>query len=160
MTWKNEISWGDVAAVAAVLLAMWQLVSSRQALIRERRADFYLEQLAAIARSPLESGGTHAGPDLSARVRFLPESEFPMPLLRAWAPTRFSPEGEEPLWEKYRLAGAPYGADENSGLARWLREKGRAEVDDAIAHVLEMRAGRLRRAWRCWRSTAGHSAGG
>ncbi|MFI9549846.1 hypothetical protein ACIHAR_39090 [Streptomyces sp. NPDC052016] len=152
MTWKNEISWGDVAAVAAVLLAMWQLVSSSRALIRERRADSYLEQLAQISVDPLESGGTHANPDLSARIRFLPESEFPMPLLRAWAPTRFAPDGEAPLWQRYQAAGTPYGTDDN-GLARWLREQGRAEVDAAVAHVLEMRVGRLRRVWRCWRSS-------
>ncbi|MFJ7271941.1 hypothetical protein ACIQV3_35795 [Streptomyces sp. NPDC099050] len=153
MTWKNEISWGDVAAVAAVLLAMWQLVSSSRALIRERRADFYLEQLAQIAVHSLESGGTNASPDLSARIRFLPESEFPMPLLRAWALARFAPDGVEPLWRRYRAAAAPYGTDD-SGLTRWLREQGRAEVDAAVAHVLEMRVGRLRRAWRCWRSSS------
>ncbi|MDC0773898.1 hypothetical protein [Streptomyces sp. HD] len=122
-------------------------------MIRERRADFYLEQLAQISVNPLESGGTHATPELSARIRFLPESEFPMPLLRAWAPTRFAPDGEHPLWQRYRAAGAPYGADDNNGLARWLREQGWVEVDAAVAHVLEMWVGRLRRAWRCWRSS-------
>lgn len=157
MTWKNEISWGDVAAVAAVLLAMWQLISSSRALIRERRADFYLEQLAQIAVNPLESGGTHASPNLSARIRFLPESEFPMPLLRAWASARFASDGEEPLRQRYRAADAPYGTDDN-GMARWLREQGRAEVDAAVSHVLEMRVGRLHRAWRCWRSSSRRSA--
>ncbi|CCK32004.1 putative membrane protein [Streptomyces davaonensis JCM 4913] len=50
MTWKNESSLGDVLAasvsVAAVLVAMYQLLRPRRDLITERRADLLLDQLA------------------------------------------------------------------------------------------------------------------
>ncbi|MFF4508972.1 hypothetical protein [Streptomyces sp. NPDC001401] len=136
MTWKNELSLGDVlaASVSGVLVAMYRLLRSRRDLITERRANFLLDQLAEIALT-LESGGTHASRVLTARLRFLP-SELKLSFLKDLADTRFSPQGEEPLKEQWKQAGTPAG---DNGLARWIRDNGGAEADTAISQILEPR---------------------
>lgn len=133
MIWKNEITTGDVVvsllAIAALVLAMCQLVKSRQDLINERRADFRLGQLASIAVT-LESGSSSGDPTVAARLRFLPP-EWDMPVLRAWSRVALSPAGLQEVEDLYKQMNG------TGSLLDWIREHGRAEIAAATAEVLE-----------------------
>ncbi|RKE02913.1 hypothetical protein [Streptomyces sp. TLI_171] len=136
MGWEMRLSiW---ATVAAVLVAMWTLVFSSRALIRERRADFHLEQLAAIA--VIVQTVTASGmPELAARSRMLPAEDFPLPVVRSLGEVaQARPERHAAIHRGWEARGAPQDRDE---LTRWLQEQSQAEVNRAVEHVLEMRSG-------------------
>ncbi|RPE27255.1 hypothetical protein [Kitasatospora cineracea] len=136
MGWETRL--GVWATVTAVLVAVWALISSSRTVVRERRADFYLEQLAEIALI-VEKAYAHGELALAARVRMLPEGQFAMPVVRAWARRPLAGEQLAAELERgWQEQGAPTDFD---GLGRWLREQGQAEVNAGVEHVLQVRRG-------------------
>ncbi|WP_019074358.1 hypothetical protein [Streptomyces hokutonensis] len=131
-----EITLGDVVtvvlSVAAITIAVWQLVTSRRDLVKERRADFRAEQLAAIAVT-LEHSGDTGDASVSARLRFLP-ADWHMPVLRTWGEVPYSPTGLNDLQDLWEQDGSPQVP---GGLIGWVRQRGRAEIAAATAKVLE-----------------------
>lgn len=142
MGWETRL--GVWATVTAVAVAVVTLVASSRALIRERRADFHLEQLARIAVI-VQGLNENGAPELSARTRMLPADQFPMPVIRAWGEvSQATSERSNEIHETWRARGAP---QKRSELGPWLRAQGQAEVDRAVEHVLEVRRGRWE--WAC-----------
>jgi len=137
MTWKNELSLGDViaaaVAIAAVLTAMRQLVTSRRDLIRERRADFYLDQLAEIGITLANPTAARASVLVWPRLRMLP-GDLELAFLKEWAETKSSEAARESLVQQWREADSPHGAD---GFPLWANEKCWIELDQARAQILE-----------------------
>ncbi|MFE3238621.1 hypothetical protein ACFXKJ_41765, partial [Kitasatospora indigofera] len=104
----------------AISVAGWQLVKSRKDLIRERRADFRADQLAAIAVS-LETSSTSGDPSVAARLRFLPPN-WDMPVLRVWATMPYSQVGLVPLEALWQDYASPVV---HGGMIGWVRQEGR-----------------------------------
>ncbi|MFF2123434.1 hypothetical protein ACFVXH_39520 [Kitasatospora sp. NPDC058184] len=148
MTWKNEMGLGDLIALAAILLAMWQLVTSRKDLVSERRADFYLGELMTIS--------TAMGPtpedfiktrDLALRLAVLPPHY--LPLMRELAADQTGAVLTRVNQDMHAGVGGPAQSWQD-----YLRARFMDEVETAVADVLETthRPGLWRRAWNRVRS--------
>ncbi|ARZ67247.1 hypothetical protein SMD11_1586 [Streptomyces albireticuli] len=120
----------NVVAVLALVVAWVQLTRLRD----ERRRNFYLTQLVAIADALDEHGGS-APHRVDVRVRTLPQGMAPV----AWA---WVTEGDRPpssLYARFETVAAP-GED----WGTWVRACVREEINQAVASQLTA-SGNLRR---------------
>ncbi|MFE3504220.1 hypothetical protein ACFXPX_04560 [Kitasatospora sp. NPDC059146] len=144
MIWKNEIGLGDLIALAAIVLAMRQLVTSRRDLVAERRADFYLGELMAIsiAMGPVPEAFLKSR-DLALRLAVLPEHH--LLLMRELAQDETGAALARVNDEMNAASGSP-----SVDWQDYLRGRCMDDVEAAVADVLETtnRPGPLRRLWK------------